>query len=73
MLFPLAYIIGDVISEVYGLKAARRAILVGFGTAIMAFVTFLIVMSAAGRQVLREPGRVRERRLVRRADRRQHR
>lgn len=44
VLFPLAYIIGDVISEVYGLKAARRAILVGFGTAVMAFATFLVVI-----------------------------
>jgi uncharacterized integral membrane protein (TIGR00697 family) len=44
VLFPLAYIIGDVIAEVYGLKAARRAILVGFGTAVMAFATFLIVI-----------------------------
>ncbi|MFC5678488.1 queuosine precursor transporter [Aeromicrobium endophyticum] len=44
VLFPLAYIIGDVIAEVYGLKAARRAILVGFGTALMAFATFLIVI-----------------------------
>lgn len=44
VLFPLAYIIGDVIAEVYGLRAARRAILVGFGTAVMAFVTFLIVI-----------------------------
>ena len=44
VLFPLAYIIGDVISEVYGLRAARRAILVGFGTALMAFATFLIVI-----------------------------
>ena len=44
VLFPLAYIIGDVIAEVYGLRAARRAILVGFGTAIMAFVTFLVVI-----------------------------
>ncbi|MCZ4149965.1 hypothetical protein BZG21_36825, partial [Escherichia coli] len=33
-LFPLAYILGDVISEVYGLKAARRSILVTF---ILAF------------------------------------
>lgn len=44
VLFPLAYIIGDVISEVYGLRAARRAILVGFGTAIMTFLTFLVVI-----------------------------
>jgi uncharacterized integral membrane protein (TIGR00697 family) len=44
VLFPLAYIIGDVIAEVYGLRAARRAILVGFGTALMAFATFLVVI-----------------------------
>jgi uncharacterized integral membrane protein (TIGR00697 family) len=48
VLFPLAYILGDVISEVYGFKAARRAILVGFGTAIMAFATFLVVMALPG-------------------------
>jgi uncharacterized integral membrane protein (TIGR00697 family) len=44
VLFPLAYILGDVISEVYGFQAARRAILVGFGTAIMTFATFLVVI-----------------------------
>jgi uncharacterized integral membrane protein (TIGR00697 family) len=44
VLFPLAYIIGDVISEVYGLRAARRAILVGFGTAVLTFATFLVVI-----------------------------
>jgi len=48
VLFPLAYILGDVISEVYGFKAARRAILVGFGAAIMAFATFLVVMALPG-------------------------
>ncbi|KAA1398228.1 queuosine precursor transporter [Aeromicrobium ginsengisoli] len=48
ILFPLAYILGDVISEVYGFKAARRAILVGFGTAILAFATFLIAMKLPG-------------------------
>ena len=35
-LFPLAYIVGDVISEVYGFKAARRAVLMGFAAAILA-------------------------------------
>ncbi|MFI5428277.1 queuosine precursor transporter [Aeromicrobium sp. UC242_57] len=44
ILFPLAYILGDVISEVYGFKAARRAILVGFGSAVLAFVTFLLAI-----------------------------
>ncbi|MGB3481170.1 MAG: queuosine precursor transporter [Mycobacterium sp.] len=30
IVFPLTYVIGDVLSEVYGLKAARRAIFIGF-------------------------------------------
>ncbi len=42
-LFPLVYILGDVLSEVYGWKAARRAILLGFAMAILAAVTFLVV------------------------------
>lgn len=48
VLFPLAYIIGDVLSEVYGFRAARRAIVAGFGTALMAFATFLVVMALPG-------------------------
>jgi len=42
-LFPLVYIIGDVMSEVYGWKAARRAILLGFAMAVLASVTFYAV------------------------------
>jgi len=42
-LFPLAYIIGDILSEVYGFRAARRAILLGFGMSILAAVTFYLV------------------------------
>ena len=42
-LFPLAYIIGDILSEVYGLKAARRAILLGFVMLVLAAVTFFLV------------------------------
>ncbi|KQX75571.1 hypothetical protein ASD10_10510 [Aeromicrobium sp. Root472D3] len=45
-LFPLAYILGDVISEVYGFRAARRAILTGFAMAILAAVTFYVVEQA---------------------------
>jgi uncharacterized integral membrane protein (TIGR00697 family) len=48
VLFPLAYILGDVIAEVYGFRAARRAVLVGFGTALLAFGTFLAVMALPG-------------------------
>ncbi|MGL4306806.1 MAG: queuosine precursor transporter [Mycobacteriaceae bacterium] len=39
-LFPLAYILGDVLSEVYGFKATRRAIYLGFGIALLASATF---------------------------------
>ena len=42
-LFPLVYIIGDVLSEVYGFRAARRAILLGFALAILAALTFYLV------------------------------
>ncbi|MFT4187955.1 MAG: queuosine precursor transporter [Aeromicrobium sp.] len=47
-LFPLAYIVGDVISEVYGFKAARRAVLLGFGAALLAAFTFWLVQIAPG-------------------------
>lgn len=42
-LFPLAYILGDVIAEVYGLKASRRAIFAAFGLALVASLTILAV------------------------------
>ena len=42
-LFPLVYITGDVLSEVYGFRAARRVILTGFGMAILAAATFYAV------------------------------
>ncbi|MCC8929123.1 MAG: queuosine precursor transporter [Rhodococcus sp. (in: high G+C Gram-positive bacteria)] len=43
-LFPLAYILGDVLSEVYGFKATRRAIYLGFGSIILTAVCFFIVI-----------------------------
>ncbi len=42
-LFPLAYVIGDVLSEVYGLRAARRAIVLGFVMLVLAAATFWLV------------------------------
>ncbi|KAM9861438.1 queuosine precursor transporter [Leucobacter sp. BZR 635] len=42
-LFPLAYILGDVLAEVYGLKASRRAILTAFALALLASLTILLV------------------------------
>lgn len=42
-LFPLAYILGDVLAEIYGLKASRRAIFTAFGLALLASLTILAV------------------------------
>ncbi|CAM3027334.1 queuosine precursor transporter [Prescottella defluvii] len=41
-LFPLAYVLGDVLSEVYGFKATRRAIFMGFGALLLAALSFWI-------------------------------
>ena len=46
ILFPLTYIFGDVLSEVYGFRKARRAIFLGFGLSILASLTFWIVQIA---------------------------
>ncbi|MCD6302353.1 MAG: queuosine precursor transporter [Anaerolineae bacterium] len=51
LLFPVAYILGDVVTEVYGYQRARRVIWVGFATtALMAATLTLVGMlpSAAG-------------------------
>lgn len=44
-LFPLAYVLGDVVSEVYGFKAARRAIFTSFLCGAFASVVFWIVIA----------------------------
>ncbi|MFM1986433.1 MAG: hypothetical protein RIS18_650 [Actinomycetota bacterium] len=45
-LFPLVYIVGDVLSEVYGFKATRKAIYTGFAMAILASLTFFLVQKS---------------------------
>jgi len=45
-LFPLVYIVGDVLSEVYGFKAARKAIYTGFAMAVLASFTFYLVQKS---------------------------
>lgn len=46
VLFPLAYILGDVLTEVYGYKFARRAIWTGFIMAAIMSLTILVVQIA---------------------------
>lgn len=45
LLFPLAYVLGDVLSEVYGFKATRTAIYLGFGIALGAILYFGVVLT----------------------------
>ncbi|UOQ61136.1 queuosine precursor transporter [Leucobacter rhizosphaerae] len=50
-LFPLVYIVGDVLAEVYGLKAARRAILTAFALSLLTSLTIWVTQlspAAAG-------------------------
>lgn len=42
-LFPLTYVLGDVLAEVYGLKAANRVIVTGFLMTLIAAATFQLV------------------------------
>jgi len=42
-LFPLSYVVGDVLSEVYGWKRARRAIWLGFAMMGLASIIFRLV------------------------------
>ena len=46
LLFPLTYVLGDVLAEVYGLAKARRAILTGFALAAVMSLSFLLVDAA---------------------------
>jgi queuosine precursor transporter len=50
VLFPLAYLLGDVLTEVYGFRAARRLILLGFACNLLAVaaIQIAIALPAAG-------------------------
>jgi len=43
LLFPLSYIFGDILTEVYGYQRSRKVIWLGFGSAALMSVTFGIV------------------------------
>lgn len=43
ILFPFAYIIGDILTEVFGFKRTRRVILIGFVSLLIAVLTFTAV------------------------------
>ena len=43
-LFPAAYVLGDVISEVYGFKAMRKVIITGFAVLLLASICFWLTI-----------------------------
>jgi len=43
LLFPLSYIFGDILTEVYGYKRSRQVIWLGFSMALLMSVIFIIV------------------------------
>lgn len=47
-LFPLAYVLGDVISEVYGFRTMRRVIMLGFGSLLLMTVCFWLTLQLPG-------------------------
>lgn len=46
ILFPLTYLLGDVLAEVYGFARAKRAIFMGFAASILASLAFFLVQLA---------------------------
>lgn len=48
LVFPLTYVIGDVLSEVYGFRAARRAVLTGFAMQALAVVVLWTTVRLPG-------------------------
>ncbi|WP_425862755.1 queuosine precursor transporter [Arthrobacter sp. TWP1-1] len=47
-LFPFAYILGDVISEIYGFKVARKAILTTFVLSVFASLCYWVIIVLPG-------------------------
>lgn len=43
LLFPLSYIFGDILTEVYGYKRTRKVIWLGFISALIMSLTFMVV------------------------------
>ncbi len=48
ILFPISYIFGDVLTEVYGYKRSRRIIWIGFGALVFSAIIFWLVQVLPG-------------------------
>jgi uncharacterized integral membrane protein (TIGR00697 family) len=54
LLFPLSYIFGDILTEVYGFKASRRVIWTGFAALTMASIVFWVLKQLPGERMWEE-------------------
>ena len=54
LLFPIAYVLGDVLTEVYGFKATRRAIWIGFAALAMTSLFFFVLKVLPGEAIWEE-------------------
>ncbi len=61
LFFPISYVFGDVLTEVYGYARSRRVIWAGFAGLAFASLHVLGRGGAAAGAVLEEPGRLRDR------------
>jgi len=48
LLFPLAYVLGDILTEVYGFRAAKRVIWTGFAVLAFSSLVFLVLKILPG-------------------------
>jgi uncharacterized PurR-regulated membrane protein YhhQ (DUF165 family) len=56
LFFPISYVFGDILTEVYGYARSRRVIWAGFGAMIFASFMSFVVVSLLGRRI-RQLGR----------------
>jgi len=54
ILFPISYIFGDVLTEVYGFRRSRRVIWAGFGALVFSSAIFAIVQALPGEAAWQE-------------------
>lgn len=54
LLFPISYIFGDILTEVYGYKRSRRIIWAGFGAALLMAGTFWVIGMMPGEAMWQE-------------------
>ncbi len=48
IIFPISYIVGDVLTEVYGFRIARGVIWLGFGANLLVFIALLVTGTLPG-------------------------